>query len=100
MVALDLDLRTQEVEDQLVTLLERGATVESDVLANVKTMLPAEAVTILDEFIPEPPNKQAAAAAASASASASWSEPMATGAPAPVVTYSQGDVMTAQVGRI
>lgn len=74
LVALDLDLRTQEVEDQLVTLLERGATVESDVLANVKTMLPAEAVTILDEFIPEPPNKQAAAAAASASASASWSE--------------------------
>ncbi len=32
----------QEVEETLVEFLEKGAIVESDVLANVKTVLPAE----------------------------------------------------------
>jgi hypothetical protein len=32
----------REFEDTMVEFLEKGAVVESDVLANVKTMLPAE----------------------------------------------------------
>ncbi len=41
--------------------LERGATVESDVLANVKAVLPPEAATLLNDLIPEPPNKHVSA---------------------------------------
>jgi hypothetical protein len=46
----------QEVEDTLVTFLERGATLESDILNNVKVLLPPEVSKQLDELIPAPPN--------------------------------------------
>eukprot|EP00882_Tetradesmus_deserticola_P013548 GHRQ01014384.1.p1 GENE.GHRQ01014384.1~~GHRQ01014384.1.p1 ORF type:complete len:171 (+),score=49.01 GHRQ01014384.1:166-678(+) len=48
----------QEVEDQLVTFLERGATIESDILANLKVLLPPDVTKQLDELIPPPPNSQ------------------------------------------
>lgn len=50
----------QEVEDTLVTFLERGATVETDILSNIKLLLPPDVTKQLDEFIPPPPNAQAA----------------------------------------
>lgn len=49
----------REVEDTLVDFLERGAIVESDILANVKAMLPKEAADQLDALIPNPPSPQA-----------------------------------------
>jgi hypothetical protein len=49
---------SQEVEDQLVTFLERGATVESDILANLKVLLPPDVTKQLDELIPPPPNSK------------------------------------------
>eukprot|EP00878_Enallax_costatus_P036734 GHUV01041280.1.p1 GENE.GHUV01041280.1~~GHUV01041280.1.p1 ORF type:complete len:178 (+),score=53.08 GHUV01041280.1:431-964(+) len=48
----------QEVEDTLVTFLERGATVETDILANIKVLLPPDVTKQLDELIPPPPNSQ------------------------------------------
>lgn len=50
----------QEVEDQLVTFLERGATIESDILANLKVLLPPDVTKQLDELIPPPPNSKPA----------------------------------------
>jgi hypothetical protein len=50
----------QEVEDQLVTFLERGATVESDILANLKVLLPPDVTKQLDELIPPPPTSKPA----------------------------------------
>jgi hypothetical protein len=50
----------QEVEDQLVTFLERGATVESDILANLKVLLPPDVTKQLDDLIPPPPNSKPA----------------------------------------
>lgn len=82
----------QEVEDQLVTFLERGATVESDVIANVKTILPPEAATMLTELIPEPPNKQPDAMADAMG----YAAPMDDASAQPAVTYYQSDVMNAQ----
>ncbi|GLC37385.1 hypothetical protein PLESTB_001593000 [Pleodorina starrii] len=77
----------KEVEDTLVEFLEKGATVESDVLANVKTVLPPEAANLLNELIPEPPNKQP---------NVVHVEPVEA-APQPPVTYYQADVMANQV---
>ncbi|GIL77198.1 hypothetical protein Vretimale_3147 [Volvox reticuliferus] len=77
----------KEVEDTLVGFLEKGATVESDVLANVKTLLPPEAANLLNEFIPEPPNKQP---------NVVHVEPVEA-VPQPPVTYYQADVMANQV---
>lgn len=84
----------QEVEDTLVEFLEKGATVESDVLANVKTILPPEAATLLNELIPEPPNK-------SHGPNVVPVEPLdVTAAPAaPAVTYYQADVVANQIGE-
>eukprot|EP00879_Flechtneria_rotunda_P005220 GHRR01005503.1.p1 GENE.GHRR01005503.1~~GHRR01005503.1.p1 ORF type:complete len:257 (+),score=83.41 GHRR01005503.1:408-1178(+) len=48
----------QEVEDTLVSFLERGATVESDVLANLKLVLPPDVMRQLDELIPPLPSNQ------------------------------------------
>ncbi|EFJ48791.1 hypothetical protein VOLCADRAFT_104621 [Volvox carteri f. nagariensis] len=77
----------KEVEETLVGFLEKGATVESDVLANVKTLLPPEAANLLNEFIPEPPNKQPDVVPVEA----------VDAAPQPPVTYYQADVMANQV---
>jgi hypothetical protein len=54
----DADCTLQEVEDTLVEFLEKGATVESDILANVKSILPKEAADQLDALIPSPPIAQ------------------------------------------
>eukprot|EP00878_Enallax_costatus_P021180 GHUV01022415.1.p2 GENE.GHUV01022415.1~~GHUV01022415.1.p2 ORF type:complete len:107 (+),score=30.87 GHUV01022415.1:119-439(+) len=51
-------IHLQEVEDTLVTFLERGATVETDILANIKVLLPPDVTKQLDELIPPPPNSQ------------------------------------------
>ncbi|KAG2440004.1 hypothetical protein HXX76_004121 [Chlamydomonas incerta] len=82
----------KEVEDTLVEFLEKGATVESDVLANVKTILPPEAATLLNELIPEPPNK-------SHGPNVVPVEPVdVTASPAaPAVTYYQADVVANQI---
>lgn len=48
----------QEVEDTLVTFLERGATIETDILANIKVLLPPDVTKQLDDLIPPPPNTQ------------------------------------------
>ena len=46
------------MEDTLVEFLERGATIETDVLNNLKSALPGDVVRQLDELIPAPPNQQ------------------------------------------
>lgn len=51
-------LISQEIEDNLVEFLDKGTTLETDILANLKTVLPSEATTILNEIIPEPPNSK------------------------------------------
>lgn len=48
----------QEVEDTLVSFLERGATAESDTLSIIKALLPPDVTKQLDELIPPPPNAQ------------------------------------------
>lgn len=40
----------------MITFLERGATVETDILANIKVLLPPDVTKQLDELIPPPPN--------------------------------------------
>lgn len=78
-----------EVEDTLLTFLERGATVETDILANVKVLLPSEVVTQLDELIPPPPNAKPAAAAAQA-----W---QGEGEEPPTVIYTADSVLESQI---
>lgn len=46
----------QEVEDTVVEFLEKGATLETDVLSNIKQMLPTDIASRLDTIIPQPPN--------------------------------------------
>jgi hypothetical protein len=46
------------VEDTLVSFLERGAGVETDILSVLKPLLPPDVTRQLDEFIPPPPNAQ------------------------------------------
>jgi hypothetical protein len=50
----------QEVEDTLVSFLERGATIETDILSNIKLLLPPDVTKQLDDLIPPPPNAQPA----------------------------------------
>ncbi|KXZ46820.1 hypothetical protein GPECTOR_40g554 [Gonium pectorale] len=78
----------KEVEETLVSFLEKGATVESDVLANVKTLLPPEAATLINDLIPEPPNKQPDVVPV---------EPVDVQPVQPPVTYYQADVLSNQV---
>ena len=81
----------------MVDLLERGLEVETDALANLKTVLPAEAANMLTSMIPEPPTR---------SGSFSTLEEQDSGAmathsrsDAPTTTYYQEDVMASQVGE-
>ncbi|KAG1658485.1 hypothetical protein FOA52_006264 [Chlamydomonas sp. UWO 241] len=74
----------REFEATMVEFLEKGAVVETDVLANIKTVLPAEAANMLSELIPEPPNK---AGMGAASAYDMGSE-MPVGPP---ITYAKSD---------
>jgi len=48
----------KELEETVCEFLEKGAGVETDILANVKTILPAEAANMLTELIPQPPVKE------------------------------------------
>lgn len=42
----------------MVSFLERGATVETDILSVLKPLLPPDVTRQLDEFIPPAPNAQ------------------------------------------
>lgn len=75
----------QEVEDTLVTFLERGATVETDILANIKVLLPPDVTKQLDELIPPPPNSTSAVEEVEAD------EPM--------VIYTADAVLENQIGK-
>lgn len=80
----------KEVEDIMVDCLEKGAIVESDIVNNVKTVLPPDVASVIDEIRPSPPNQQP------------FTEPMDMGmgpAPssAPLVTYHQSDVQDSQI---
>lgn len=74
----------QEVEDALVEFLERGANIETDILANLKQALPADVAQQLETMIPPPPSQQ----------------PMAYDMPAeaPVVVYTADAVIESQIG--
>jgi hypothetical protein len=51
------------VEDTLVEFLEKGVTLESDIISNIKPLLPPEVVQQLDEIIPEAPTASKAVVA-------------------------------------
>lgn len=81
----------REIEDTLVECLERGATVEADVLANVKANLPPEVASIVTDLVPEPPT-----------ASSSYAPPPPTyggaaGDSAPQYAYTAESVHDTQV---
>lgn len=88
----------QEVEATLIEFLEKGTTVEQDVLSNVKAVLPAEAANILAELIPEPPNRQPQTGPVvnvpEDSMMSAGEEP-----PLPPVNYGAQDVLSSQVGE-
>eukprot|EP00201_Polytomella_parva_P008179 CAMPEP_0175058400 /NCGR_PEP_ID=MMETSP0052_2-20121109/11826_1 /TAXON_ID=51329 ORGANISM="Polytomella parva, Strain SAG 63-3" /NCGR_SAMPLE_ID=MMETSP0052_2 /ASSEMBLY_ACC=CAM_ASM_000194 /LENGTH=246 /DNA_ID=CAMNT_0016323775 /DNA_START=278 /DNA_END=1018 /DNA_ORIENTATION=- len=48
----------KEVEETVVGFLEKGAALEVGVISNIKTVLPAEAAALLNEFVPDPPVSQ------------------------------------------
>lgn len=81
-------LLLQEVEDTLVSFLERGATVETDILTNLKLLLPPDVTKQLDEFIPPPPNAQP---------SQQWDEEVVSNQP-PVI-YTADSVLENQIGE-
>jgi hypothetical protein len=88
----------QEVEDTLVTFLERGATVETDILANLKTLLPPEVSAQLDEIIPPPPN-------AAGGSRQPWQQQQYEGGPPsydgepPVTQFTADSVLESQIGE-
>jgi len=85
------DVLFQLAEVRVLELLERGADVEADVLANIKTALPIEVANILTEFIPEPPSKQSIV-------QGDFSDiPPAGTADVPTVTYGKADVAAIQI---
>ncbi len=97
----------QEIEDTVVLLLERGAVVETDMLANLKTVLPAEAANVLTSIIPETPHSRGdssgggmpsydSLATADDYNYASGSAGMSN---APTMTYSGQDVQNSQLGE-
>ncbi|KAJ9531366.1 hypothetical protein V8C86DRAFT_2577607 [Haematococcus lacustris] len=81
----------EEVESTVLEFLERGAVVEQDVLANLKTMLPAEAANVLSGFIPDPPNRVTQDSYMPDGMAA------ATDNNVPLVTYGQQDVLAVQI---
>jgi hypothetical protein len=76
----------QEVEDTLVSFLEVGASVETDVLAAVKVLLPPDVTKQLDDLIPPPPNAQPY-----------WEEAAEDNQP-PVI-YTADSVLESQIGE-
>lgn len=86
-VPLDSCCPPQEVEDTLVSFLERGATVESDTLSVIKALLPPDVTKQLDELIPPPPNAQQQA----------WDAAMAENNEPPVI-YTADSVLENQIG--
>ena len=77
----------QELEDTVVEFLERGADVEADVLANIKTVLPVEAANMLSEIIPPAPSKQSSFVQADSDVVG------------PPQTYYREDVAASQIGE-
>jgi hypothetical protein len=75
------------VEDTLVEFLEKGITLESDILSNIKPLLPPEVAQQLEEIIPEAPNAVQPVVA----------EVLAEQAP-PIV-YTADNVASSQVGE-
>ena len=49
----------QEVEDTVVEFLQRGTTIEADVLANVKAILPVDVAQTITDLVPPPPTLDA-----------------------------------------
>jgi hypothetical protein len=45
----------QEVEDTVIEFLKRGSTIEADVLANVKAVLPPDVAQTISDMVPPPP---------------------------------------------
>jgi len=52
----------------MLEFLEKGTTIEQDVLANIKAALPEQAAQLLTELIPEPPKRRGQKAKAGGSA--------------------------------
>jgi hypothetical protein len=75
------------VEDTLVGFLERGATIETDILTNIKLLLPPDVTKQLDELIPPPPNAQPSAAETAV-------------ADEPPVIYTADSVLENQIGEL
>lgn len=45
----------QEIQDTMVEFLERGVSLETEVLSNVKSNLPPEMASVISDLVPEPP---------------------------------------------
>lgn len=74
----------------MLEFLEKGATVEQDVLANLKAALPQEAASFLSQLIPTPPLRERQGSGTTAT-TATEAQPMSR--------YGQDDVMADQVGE-
>jgi hypothetical protein len=79
------------VEDTLVEFLERGATVETDLLAGVKAVLPPDVARTLGDIIPPPPS-------ADEGTTGSSSAYAAEGMEEPPVVYTADAVLANQIG--
>jgi hypothetical protein len=73
------------VEDTLVEFLEKGVGLESDIIANIKPLLPPEVAQQLEEIIPEAPNAAQPAAELAA-------------VQGPPIMYTADNVASSQVG--
>lgn len=81
----------KELEDLVVDFLEKGATIEQDVLANLKTVLPEQAANLLTELIPTPPFQRTQSTSAQADMNV---QPMVYQGTS---RYGQDDVMAEQI---
>lgn len=85
------DVLLQEVEDTVVEFLERGTTIETDVLANVKAVLPPEVAQTIDSIVPPPPTNTVVTTATTTSTSVVQAEPIE-----PEVYYTSASVSVNQ----
>lgn len=79
------------MEDTLVEFLERGATVESDILTNVKSALPPELAQQLQDLIPPLPNNNVPP-----TYDAQWNEQAQV--EVPIAVYSADAVAESRIG--
>lgn len=87
-----------EVEDTLVSFLERGATLEADILANVKVLLPPDVSKTLDELIPPPPSSSSSSNGSSVYGGSSSQGGYAAEVVEPLVVYTADAVLENQIG--